>query len=391
MNKVMRDAVIVAYGRSAVARSGKGALRNSHPVAYAAQVLQEVLAKIPQLPLEEIEDVIIGCAKPELSQRQNIARLITLRAGLPYSVSGQTVNRFCASGLQSISIAANMIMTGQSDVIVAGGVESMTAVPYMGIGDPAFKDNVLDEKEPGAYIGMGITAENVAERYRISRPEMEEFSLGSQLKAKKAQSEGILAKDIIPVDAVDDDGKSFVFDTDECIRPNTTMESLGSLKPAFSENGVVTAGTSSPTNDGAAMVVLMSAEKAAQLNIKPIAKFLAFSVAGIDPSYMGLGPLVAVPKVMKLTGLTVNDMDVVELNEAFAAQAIPCIRDLKLDERKVNVNGGSIALGHPLGATGAILTGKALTQLDRVNGKYALVSMCIGGGMGAAAIFERIQ
>lgn len=391
MNQVMKDAVIVAYGRSAVSRAGKGALRNTNPIDLAAQVLKGVLAKVPQLPLEEVEDIVVGCAKPECNQRYNIARLIAVRAGLPYSTSGQTVNRFCASGLQSVSTAANMIMTGQSEVIVAGGVESMTAVPYMGIGDPEFRNKWIDENEPGLYMGMGLTAELVAEKYNITRQEMEEFAVKSQQKAAKAQSEGILGMDIIPVDAVEDDGVSVtVFDKDECIRAGATVEGLSGLKPAFKEDGRVTAGTSSPTNDGAAMVVLMSLEKAKELGIEPIAKFAAFAVAGVDPAYMGIGPIAAVPKVMRLTGLNVEDMDVIELNEAFAAQSIPCIKELGLDPDKVNINGGAIALGHPLGATGAILTGKALTQLKRGGGRYALVSMCIGGGMGAAAILERM-
>ncbi|GHU64482.1 acetyl-CoA acetyltransferase [Clostridia bacterium] len=391
MSKSMEDAVIVAYGRSAVARSGKGALRNTHPIEYAAEVLSAVLNKIPQLPVDEIEDVIIGCAKPELSQRYNIARLIAIRAGLPYSVPGQTVNRFCASGLQSISTAANMIMTGQSSAMVAGGVESMTAIPYMGIGDAVFKDTWLDEHEPGVYMGMGLTAELVAEKYGVSREQMEEFSVLSQQKAARAQENGILAKDIIPVTAVDDEGNTFVFEKDESVRANTTLESLAGLKAPFKENGRVTAGTSSSTNDGVGIVVLTSAETAREKGLKPLAKFLAFSVVGTDPKYMGIGPMEAISKVMKLTGLTVDDMDVVELNEAFAAQAIPCIKETGLDPEKVNINGGAIALGHPLGATGAILVGKALTQLELQKDKYALVSMCIGGGMGAAAILERLS
>lgn len=388
MQRELAEVVVVAYGRSAIARAVKGALRNTHPIEYAAQVLNGVLDKVPQLPKKDIEDIIVGCAKPELKQRQNIARLIALRAELPYSVPAQTVNRFCASGLQTISTGANMIMTHQAEAIVTGGVESMTTVPYMGIGDPAFKDQWLDENEVGAYISMGLTAENVAERYQVTRKEMEEFAMGSHQKAAIAQDNGILAEDIIPVDAVNDDGSTFQFIRDECIRPNTTLESLSSLKPCFRENGLVTAGTSSPINDGASFVVMMSRKKADELGIRPIAKFLAYAVAGVDPRYMGIGPIQAVPKAMRLTGLSVSDMDVIELNEAFAAQSIPCIRKLGLDPKKVNPNGGAIALGHPLGASGTILTCKALSELKRQAGRYALVTMCIGGGMGAAAVFE---
>ena len=385
----MRESVVVAYGRSAVARAGKkGTLRNTHPIEYGAEVLRGVLDKVPGLPLEEIDDVIIGCVKPEMAQRQNMAKLITLRAQLPYSVPAQTVNRFCASGLQSIATAANMIAVGQADIVIAGGVESMTSIPYMGIGDPAFKDQWLDSHEPGAYVSMGITAENVAKRFRITRGEMESFAVSSHQKAEQARQKGFLAKDIIPVHAATDDGATSLFEQDECIRPDTSAARLAELKPCFLEDGLVTAGTSSPTSDGAAFVVLMSRQRAEELNITPIARFISFAVAGVDPSYMGIGPIAAIPKVMANSGLTIQDMSVIELNEAFAAQAIPCIHGLKLPEEKVNPNGGAIALGHPLGATGSILTCKALSQLRDIGGKYALVSMCIGGGMGAAGIFE---
>lgn len=391
MNK-LEDAVIVAYGRSAVARAGaKGALKNTHPIEYAAEVMKGVLDKVPQLDWGEIDDVIIGCAKPEMQQRQNIGKLLTFRVGLPYSVPGQTVNRFCASGLQSIAIAASQIMTGQAEVIVAGGVESMTCVPYMGIGDPIYKDTWIDENEPNAYMSMGLTAENVAERYHITREDMEHFAVESHKKAAEAQKNGILAEDIIPVHAVGEDGSTFQFDQDECIRPQANMESLSGLKPCFKEGGLVTAGTSSPTNDGAAIVVLMSRKKAEELKLRPLARFLGFSVSGVDPAYMGIGPVKAIPDVLKLTSLTIEDMDTIELNEAFAAQAVACIQMLRLPKEKVNPNGGALALGHPLGATGAILTCKALSQLHRMNGKYALVSMCIGGGMGAAAVFEALR
>ena len=388
MTKSLRDVVVVAYGRSSVARAGKGALKGTHPIEYSAQVLRGVLDRVPQLKPELIEDVILGCAKPELTQRYNIGRLVALRAQLPYTVPGQTVNRFCASSLQAVSTGANMIRTGEADVIVAGGVESMTDIPYMGIGNPEFRDAWLDEHEPGAYVGMGITAENVAEQYHISRVEMEEFAVYSQHKAARAQQAGILAEDIIPVTAVAEDGSTFIFDKDECIRPDSSVEAMEKLKPCFKPDGVVTAAISSPTNDGASMVVLMAAEKAEELGIKPLARYLGYAVTGVDPNYMGIGPISAVTRVMELTGLTTDQMDVVELNEAFASQSIACIRELNLDMNKVNPNGGAIALGHPLGATGGILVSKALSQLRRGGGTYALVSMCIGGGMGAAAVFE---
>lgn len=385
----LHDAVVVAYGRSAVAKSGKkGALRSAHPVDYAGQVLDGVLRKIPQLDRTQIEDLIVGCAKPEGVQGFNMARVIALRAGLGWNVPGQTVNRFCSSGLQAISTAANMIMTGQAEIVAAGGVESMTAIP-MG-SDPAFRDKWVEANEPGAYLPMGITAENVAERYHVSREEMDLFAVESHRKAAAAQAAGKFDGEIIPVDGVDMEGNPIVFDKDQGIRPDSNAETLAGLKPAFRENGTVTAGQSSQTSDGAGFVILMSREKAEELGLRPLARFVAFAVAGVDPSIMGIGPMKAIPKVMALTGLTPEDMDVIELNEAFAAQAIPCIRDLQLPRERVNVNGGAIALGHPLGATGAILTCKALAELERRDGRYALISMCIGGGMGAAGILERL-
>ena len=386
---LQKEAVIVAYGRSAIGKSGKkGALRGAHPVDFAGQVLDGVLRKIPQLERSEIEDLIVGCAKPEGVQGFNMARVIALRAGLGWEVPGQTVNRFCSSGLQAISTAANTILTGQAEVIVAGGVESMTAIP-MG-SDPAVRDRWVEEHEPGAYLPMGITAENVAQRYHVTREEMDAFAVESHRRAAEAQAAGKFDGEIIPVDGVDEEGSPIVFQKDQGIRPGSSMESLGALKPAFQEGGAVTAGQASQTSDGAGFVVLMSAEKAAALGLKPLARYLGFAVAGVDPSVMGIGPIQAVPKVMALTGLAPGDMDVIELNEAFAAQAIPCIRELGLPLDRVNINGGAVALGHPLGATGAILTCKALAELERRGGRYALISMCIGGGMGAAGVFERL-
>lgn len=388
MTKDLREAVIVAYGRSAIAKAGKkGYLRDIHPVDYAGTVLKGVLRKIPQLNIEDIEDVIVGCSKPERAQAANISRVIAIRSGLPYSIPGQTVCRFCASGLQSISTAANIIITGQADILVAGGVESMTAIPagY----DPAAINKWIEENTD-LYMSMGLTAEKVAEQYGVTREDMDAFALQSHMRAAAAQDAGIFDAEIIPVEGTDLEGNKMVFDKDQGIRKNTSMESLAGLKTVFKENGFVTAGTSSQTSDAAGFVVMMSKDKAEELGIKPIAKYIAYAVSGVDPSIMGIGPIETVPKIMKMSGLRIEDMDVIELNEAFAAQSIPCINTLGFDIAKVNPNGGAIAMGHPLGATGTILTCKALNQLERINGKYALITMCIGGGMGAAGIFERL-
>lgn len=388
MTKNSREAVIVAYGRSAIAKSGKkGYLKDVHPVDYAGTVLKGVLEKIPQLNIKDIEDVIVGCSKPERAQAANISRVIAIRSGLPYSIPGQTVCRFCASGLQSISTAANIIITGQADILVAGGVESMTAIPagY----DPAAINKWIEENTD-LYMSMGLTAEKVAEQYGVKREDMDAFALQSHMRAAAAQDAGIFDAEIIPVEGTDLEGNKIVFDKDQGIRRSTSMESLAGLKTVFKEDGLVTAGTSSQTSDAAAFVVMMSKDKAEELGIKPIAKYIAYAVSGVDPSIMGIGPIEAVPKVMKMSGLRIEDMDVIELNEAFAAQSIPCIKTLGFDIAKVNPNGGAIAMGHPLGATGTILTCKALNQLERINRKYALITMCIGGGMGAAGIFERL-
>lgn len=385
----MNNVVVVAYGRSAIARSGKkGALREMHPVDMGGLVLKGLLEKkLPQLPLEDIQDVIVGCAQPDLKQGCNPARPIALRAGLPKSVPGVQVNRFCSFGLQAIAMGAALIESGMNDCLVCGGIESMTAVPA-NYDRTAFFDPWLVENEPDFYLSMGLTAENVAEKYGISREEQDAFAVESHRKAAAAQQSGKFDDEIIPLTGVDTDGSAIVFDKDQGIRANSSMDSLSQLNPCFKEGGTVTAATSSQTSDGAAFVVLMSREKAASLNIKPIARFVGFAAVDCDPAYMGLGPLYAVPRVMELTGLTVEDMDVIELNEAFAAQSIPCIRELKLPTEKVNPNGGAIALGHPMGATGAFLTCKALNELKRTGGKYALVTMCIGQGMGAAGIYE---
>lgn len=384
-----REVVIVAYGRSAVCRSRKGAFAGTHPIEYSAQVLKGVLEKIPQLDRADIEDVIMGCAVQHNTTSMNIAKSVAVRAGLPECVAGHTINRFCSSGLQAIATAANAIAAGQGDVIVAGGVESMTDTfaPY----PVEYQDAWLNEHAPGAYMPMGITAENIVKKYGLTREEMDKMAYESNMKAAKAQSEGKLAPSIIPVTVTDSEGNERVVIEDEGIRPNTTMEALSELKPCFiPETGTVTAATSSQTSDAAAFVVVMAEEKAKALGIKPIAKMVSFGVAGCDSTMMGLGPIYAVPKAMQRAGLTVDDMDVIELNEAFAAQAIPCIRTLKMNPEKVNPYGGAMALGHPMGATGAFLTCKALDYLQDNNGKYGLVTMCIGGGMGAAAVFERL-
>lgn len=391
----MREAVIVAYGRSAIGRAPKGSLKYTRPEDYAAQILKGTLDKIPQLDVNQIEDIIMGCSFPEAEQGMNIARVIAQRAGLPNTVCGQTVNRFCSSGLQTIAIAANSIMAGQQEVVIAGGVESMSMVP-MG-GNIIAPNPYLMENDPKSFIAMGVTAEVVAEKYGITREMQDAFAVESHRRSMEAQKQGKFKSEIIPVDAVrpvEKDGKiveeAFIFDTDEGIRPGTTGESLGKLRPVFSAKGSVTAGNSSQMSDGAAIVVLMSKEKAEELNIKPIAVFRSFAVAGVAPEVMGIGPVEAIPKALKIAGVSQDKIDLIELNEAFASQSIACINELGLDSDKVNVNGGAISLGHPLGCTGSFLTAKLLSEMDRRNNKYGVVSMCIGGGMGAAAVFEML-
>lgn len=388
--KGLDNVYVIAYGRSAVAKAGKkGALRNSHPVDYAGLVLKGLLKKNPSVPREQIEDVVVGCSFPEGAMGFNIARLIAARAGLAHEVCGVTVNRFCSSGLQSIGFAAAMIEAGQCELLVAGGVESMTAV---GINvDSNDFSPWLVENDPSQYMSMGLTAENVAAWYGVTRAQMDRVAVESHAKALAAINAGKFKEEIIPVPGVDSDGNCIVFSQDQGVRPGTSMESIAQLKPCFLENGTVTAATSSQTSDGAGFVILASGDKARELGLNPVAKFRGLAVAGCDPEVMGLGPIYAVPKALALTGLALDDMDVIELNEAFAAQVIPCIENLQMDKNKVNPNGGALALGHPLGATGTILTCKALSELKRRDGKYAMVTMCIGGGMGAAGIFERIS
>ena len=385
-----RDPVVVAYGRSPCCRSRKGGLSQMHPIEYSAQTLKGVLAQIPQLDPALIDDVITGCASPTNEMSMNVSRLIVNRAELPESISAQTINRFCSSGLQAIATASNAIAMGQMRCVVAGGVECMTKCfgPY----PEEYKDQWILDNYIGGYMTMGETAERVVDRYGISRERMEEMALRSHTLAARARKAGKLNKCIIPI--VDQDGNLVEYDdgilADLDGNLKTGMEKMAGMKPCFRENGTVTAATSSQTTDAAAYVVLMDAELAAELGIRPIARLKGFAVAGCDATVMGLGPIYAVPKVMEQTGMTVDQMDVVELNEAFASQSLAVIDTLGFDWAKTNPYGGAMALGHPMGATGAFLTMKALDYLrdPETAGKYALVTMCIGGGMGAAGIFE---
>jgi len=389
MSKELNEAVVVGYGRSAIskAKKGKGYFADTHPIEWSSEILKKVIEKTPGVEPEDIDDIAIGCARTVNRCGKNVARLVALRAGLE-SVSAMTVNRFCSSGLQTISICSNNIAVGNIDTAIAGGIECMSMTQtYL----PDDDDAILDEMVPGAYMGMGITAENVAELKGITRREMDEFSAKSHQKAAAAQEKGYLNRSIIPITVKDSEGNEILADKDQGIRPESTADSLAQLKPCFKDDGIVTAASSSQTDDAAAFVVLMNRKKAEEKGLKPIARLIGFATAGCAPETMGLGPIYAVPKVMKLTGMTVDDMDVIELNEAFAAQAIPCIRELKMDPEKVNPWGGAIAMGHPMGATGALLTMKALDYLAENGGKYALVTMCVGGGQGAAGIFEYLR
>ncbi|MBP1925804.1 acetyl-CoA acyltransferase [Sedimentibacter acidaminivorans] len=384
----MENCVIVAYGRSAIGKAGRGSLSTVNPIDFGAEVLRGVVERVPQLKLSDIDDVIVGCAIPEGKMGLNPGRNLTIRAGFPVEVPGQTVNRFCASGIQSIATGASMIMSGLQDVVVAGGVESMSC-PVLSESSEFLNTWLLDHTD--IYMPMGITAENVAEKFGITRERMEHMSVESHAKASEAVENGLFDDEIIPVKGFDKEGNAVVFKRDECYRKGTNKESLAKLKPCFKDDGLVTAATSSQRSDGASFVVLMSKKKAQSLGIKGIAKFTTFVVEGLEPSYMGLGPIYAIEKVIDKSGLSLNDIDVIELNEAFASQAIATIDELNLDKKKVNPRGGALALGHPLGATGAILLGKALNYLKTVDGRYGLVSMCIGGGMGAACIVEMIK
>ena len=390
----MREAVIVSAVRTAVGRAPRGSLRNTRPDDLAGWVVKEALNRAPGLKPEEVDDLVIGCSFPEAEQGLNVARLICYIAGLPYTVPGQTVNRFCSSGLQAIAIGAEHIMCGFADVIIAGGVESMSMVP-MG-GNKAVPNLKLVETYPEGYTAMGVTAENVARKFGISREDQDAFAFMNHQKAATAIP-GKFKDEILPVKVktqeVSEDGKvsfrEFTFDTDEGVRADTSIEALKNLRPAFSATGTVTPGNASPLNDGASAVVLISKEKAKSLGLAPMATFRSFSVAGVPPEIMGIGPVEAIPKALKFAGVALDQIDLFELNEAFASQALYVCRTLGLNMDKVNVNGGAIALGHALGNSGARLTTTLMHEMKRRNGRYGVVSMCIGFGMGAAAVFER--
>ncbi|HDH5911572.1 TPA: thiolase family protein [Staphylococcus aureus] len=394
----MQEAYIVAYGRSAAAKAKQGALFHERPDDVAAKVLQGVLKRIDgKFNKNMIEDVIVGTAFPEGLQGQNIARTIALRAGLSDTVPGQTVNRYCSSGLQTIAIAANQIMAGQGDILVAGGVELMSAVP-MGGNEPT-NNPTLQYDDIGASYPMGLTAENVASQFDVSREDQDAYAVRSHQRAYDAQRDGRFKDEIIPiqVNSVEytNAGPKIhtnIFDQDEFIRPDTTMEALAKLRTVFKADGTVTAGTSAPLSDGAGFVVLMSGDKVKELGVTPIARFVGFKAVGVDPKIMGIGPAYAIPEVLSLSNLSVEDIDLIELNEAFASQTIASIKEVGLDISRTNVNGGAIALGHPLGATGAMLTARLLNEMGRrPDSRYGMVTMCIGVGMGAAAIFEYVR
>ncbi len=391
----MRNAVIVSAARTAVGKAPKGTLRTTRPDEMAAAVIEAVIER-SGVDKAEVEDVVLGCAFPEAEQGMNMARIVALRAGMPVTTAGQTVNRFCSSGLQSIATAAQQIMTGMGDAIIAGGAESMSMVPM--IGNKFVPNPYLAGEYPGVYLGMGLTAENVARQYEIGREVQDAFALRSHQRAAAAQESGKFDAEIVPleVNARFGNGSTvqemdLVFDKDEGIRRDTSVEALARLKPAFAMQGTVTAGNSSQISDGAAAVLIMSEEKAKALGLKPLARFVSFAVGGVPPEVMGIGPIAAVPKVLKYAGMDLSDIDLIELNEAFAAQALAVIRELGLDEEKLNVNGGAIALGHPLGCTGAKLTVQMIHELQRQGKETGLVTMCIGGGMGAAGIIQLVN
>lgn len=392
----MKDAVIVSAVRTPVGKAKKGGLATVRPDDMAATAIRALLDRTPGLDPNDIEDLVIGCAFPEGEQGMNMARMIGLRADLPHSVPAETINRYCSSGVQSIAHVAHRIMLGEIEVGIGGGVESMSMVPMMGYKfspNPHFAQDL-----PHYYTNMGLTAENVSVKYGIRREDQDEFALRSHLKAAKAVDSGLFDPELVPIEVemveYADGGvaqKQFVVKRDEGPRADTTIEALTKLKPAFKEGGTVTAGNSSQMSDGAAMAMVMSADKAAKLGLKPLARFVTFAVGGVPPELMGIGPIAAIPKAVKQACLNMSDIDLIELNEAFAAQSLAVIQTLELDESKINVNGGAIALGHPLGCTGTKLTTQLIYEMARRKSKYGMVTMCIGGGMGAAAIFENLQ
>ncbi len=394
----MRQAVIVAVSRTAVGKALRGSTKNARSDDMAATVITDLLAKTEgMLDPADIDDVIMGCAMPEGSQGMNFARVIALRAGLPVDTPGQTVNRFCSSGLQTIALAANSIIADQADVVIAGGAESMSSVPMTG--HHLSPNPFMAENDPNVYMSMGLTAERVVNEFGINREEMDRFAYDSHRKAAAATDAGVFAEEIVPFEweeiVVGDDGmpaaKSKILDYDEHLRRETTLEALAGLKPVFKPKGSVTAGNSSPLSDGAAAVVVMDRERAERLGLTPLARFVGFSAAGVRPEIMGVGPIRAIPKVLERCGMTLDDIDVIELNEAFASQSLAVMRELELNPEIVNVNGGAIALGHPLGCTGAKLTVQLINEMKRRGSNYGMVTMCIGGGMGAAGIFQNLN
>lgn len=394
----MREAVIVAGTRTAVGKAVRGSTKTARSDEMAATVIKELLKQTEgKLDPHDIDDVIIGCAMPEGSQGMNFARVISLRAGLPVEIPGQTVNRFCSSGLQTIAMAANSIIANEADIIVAGGAESMSSVPMTG--HHLSPNPYMAESDPNVYMSMGLTAERVASEFGVSREQQDEFAARSHQRATAATDSGKFAEEIVPFEweetVISEDGlpqtRTMRLEADEHLRRGTTVETLAGLKPVFKQGGSVTAGNSSPLSDGAAGVIIMERAKAEELGLTPLMRFVGFAVAGVRPEIMGVGPIKAVPKVLERTGLTIDDIDLVELNEAFASQSLAVIRELELDPEIVNVNGGAIALGHPLGCTGAKLTVQLMNEMRRRGGKYGMVTMCIGGGMGAAGIFENLQ
>jgi len=390
----MPEAVIVDCLRTAVGKAPRGALRNTRPDDLAATVIKALLEKYPQVAPQDVEDVILGCAMPEAESGSNMARIAALRAGLPDSVPGVTINRFCSSGLQSIALAANQIRAGAAHILIAGGSESMSLIPFAG-NNPA-PNPWFTEHRPEVYINMGLTAENVRQRYDVTREQADAFALMSHQNALRAQAEGKFDTEIVPVrvesTTLNGNGKpehtETIFNKDEGPRADTTLEALAKLKPVFQTNGTVTAGNSSQTSDGAAAALVMSDTKAAQLGLKPIARFASFAAAGVPPEVMGIGPVVAIPKALAMARLKLDHIGLIELNEAFAAQALAVIKTAGLNRDIVNVNGGALALGHPLGCTGAKLTATLLREMQRRDLRYGMVTMCVGGGQGAAGIFE---
>jgi acetyl-CoA acyltransferase len=392
----MRNAVIVSAVRTAVGRAPKGTLKDTRPDEMGAEAIREAMARVEGLKPTDVEDVVMGCAMPEAEQGMNVARVAAIRAGLPVETSAMTINRFCSSGLQSIAIVADRIRTGGIETGIAGGLETMSMIP---MGGHIIRPNpYLVDHYPDFYLNMGLATENVARKYEISREEQDRFALRSHERAARAIDEGKFKDEVVPLkvafEELDERGRKqrreVLFQEDEGVRRESTLDALAKLKPAFHVKGTITAGNASQMSDGAAAVVVMSEERAKELGAKPLARFVAYATAGCPPEEMGIGPVFAIPKALKMAGLTLDQIDVIELNEAFAAQSLAVIKELGLDEEKVNVNGGAIALGHPLGCTGAKLTATILRELERRGGRYGMVTMCVGGGMGAAGIFERL-